>query len=182
MTKRKRLTKVVVVATVVTLLGIVGWHTLRAITAFMFLSALGELSDEGPLFGLEHRSVETIGQFTDSDAESNYNFVANGTGISFPDGTVLDQHDDSWGQVSCCFQLPTDAILPMIPSDRFGEPLLTSEETTTFPDLSEANRKVPALTKRYDTTSLINSHSVTLYVHPGSNRVWVAHRYPSPMD
>ncbi len=182
MTKRRRLTKVAIALASVALLCYAGWHAFRAVTAYTFLLAFSEMADEEPLFDFEHRSVETIGRFTDSDAESNYNFVANGTGISFPDGTVMDQYDDSWGQIACCFQLPPDVLLPDLLSSRFQKSGDTNREPVAFPDLTEPNRNVPPFAKKYETTSFVNSYPITLYADLESNRVWVDHRYPSPMD
>ncbi|TWU37117.1 hypothetical protein Poly41_32440 [Novipirellula artificiosorum] len=182
MPKAKRSTKAVIAVASMAALTFAAWHAFRTLTAYVVLLSFSELADEGPLFDLEHRSVETIGEFTDSDAQSHYNFVTGGTGISFPDGTVADQYDDSWEQVSCCFQLQFDSELPSFLPSRFVESSLAKGETIMFPGLTEANRNVPPSAKRYEAPSLVNSHRVTLYVHAESKRIWVNHRYPSPMD
>jgi hypothetical protein len=182
MPKAKRSTKALIAVAIFAMLVFVGWRAFRALTAYAILLAFSELADEGPLFELEHRSVETVGQFTDSDAQSHYSYVASGTGISVPDGTTADQYDDSWGQVECCFQLtPTTELLSIIPS-RFKESAQTTAEVAVFPGLTEANRNVPPSAKKYEAPSLNNSHWVILYVHPESARIWVNQRYPSPMD
>jgi hypothetical protein len=182
MLNRKRITIFLAVVVGAAFFGYAAIQGFRVLTLYAIAVSLNEMPEGESLFDMSHQSVQTTGNFTDSTAKSNYNFVTGGLGLSFPDGCVLDQYDDSWGFVYCCFEGNDDIALPALPSDRFSTDTNTTETTVSFDNLTIKNRVVPDDAVRYKLISKPDIYDKTIYSHPPSRRIWVRYGYRPPFD
>ena len=113
----------------------VGYVAFNLAAAFTLSSALNVMAEDESLFDLSHRSVQIVGEFDDETAKSNFRFVNGGLKLQIPDGTKIDQHDNAWDRVVCCFTFP--------PAEKFPdllEPIFEERQQITqalsFSDLS----------------------------------------------
>ena len=125
--------------------------------------------------------MQVVGHFSDSDAESNYALICNGLGLTFPDGTTIDQHDNAWDRIVCSFQFESGSAMPSLTAEQF-QPCERSGETIFFADLTENNRGVPDSAIKYEVTIQGNPYTQILYSDPETSRIWVYFGYRPPMD
>jgi hypothetical protein len=181
MFSRKRIFTTGIVLASFALIGVLAWAAYQFLIGFAFAGLIGELLEDEALFDLSHRSVQVVGDFSDSDAESNYNFVTECLGIQFLDGTVVDQHDNAWDRIVCCFQIESHAISPSFPPEKFTA-CERGNERVIFPDLSETNRDVPSAAAKYDVIIPDDPYAKIVYHHPETDRIWIYFGYRPPMD
>ena len=119
MAKRKRLITIGIVFLGIAFLGFVAWWAGRILLGLALVFLVGEaIQDEG-LFDFDHSSVQVVGHFSDSDAESNYALICNGLSLTFPDGTTIDQHDNAWDRIVCSFQFESGSAMPSLTAEQF---------------------------------------------------------------
>ena len=159
----------------------VGYVAFNLAAAFTLSSALNVMAEDESLFDLSHSSVQIVGEFDDETAKSNFRFVNGGLKLQIPDGTEIDQHDNAWDRVVCCFTFPLAENFPELPEPIFEEREQITQELN-FSNLSLQNREIPSGIKVYDEHIAENPYTQFVCSHPDTRRLWVYYGYRPPTD
>ncbi|WDQ15123.1 hypothetical protein [Rhodopirellula sp. P2] len=162
-------------------LGVFAYRLLMATALALVLEDIAD-DEDFSLFGSSHSSVQTVGEFNDETAESNYRFVTGGLGFGFTDGTEIDQHDNAWDILVCCFTIPQGGPFPDFSDQRFVEGARPDSASSEFAILTPENQAVPVTARRFDLILPDDHYRKYLYSDAKSNRVWVRYGYQPPTD